>query len=72
MIAPAGRGGAPFRRVLLAAALAGEGALELLVEDAGFFRTLRVAYRGGPSYPALERDPSRPDLLAAILAPRAR
>lgn len=64
--------GRKFTPELLAAALAGKGALELLVEDAGFFRTLRVAYQGGPRYPALERDPSRPDLLAAILAPRAR
>ena len=47
------------------------GAIELLVEDAGFFRSFRVEYRGGPRYPALERDPSRPDLLAAIAAPRA-
>jgi predicted metalloprotease with PDZ domain len=48
-----------------------KGKLELLVEDAGFFRSFTVEYRGGPRYPVLERDPSRPDLLAAIAAPRS-
>jgi len=47
------------------------GSVELLVEDADFFRTFVVEYRGGSRYPLLERDPSRPDLLAAIAAPRA-
>lgn len=47
-----------------------KGKVELLVEDAGFFRSFAVEYRGGPRYPVLERDPSRPDLLAAIAAPR--
>jgi hypothetical protein len=49
----------------------GKGNLELLVEDADFFRSYVVEYRGGQRSPVLERDPSRPDLLAAIAAPRS-
>jgi predicted metalloprotease with PDZ domain len=64
--------GRRFTPEVLAAALSGGGGLDLLVEDADFFRTLRVAYSGGPRYPVLERDPSRPDLLSTIFAPRAR
>lgn len=45
--------------------------VELLVENGDFFRTHRLAYRSGPRYPALERIPGRPDLLEAILRPRA-
>lgn len=47
------------------------GSVEMLVEDADFFRSYAVEYRGGLRYPVLERDPSHPDLLAAIAAPRA-
>jgi len=35
-------------------------------------RTLQLDYHGGERHPHLERDPSRPDLLQAILAPLAR
>jgi predicted metalloprotease with PDZ domain len=49
----------------------GKGSVEMLVEDGDFFRSHVVEYRGGPRYPVLERDPSRPDLLAAIASPRA-
>jgi predicted metalloprotease with PDZ domain len=45
--------------------------IELLVENAGFFRTHRLEYGGGESYPSLERDASKPDLLSEILKPRA-
>jgi predicted metalloprotease with PDZ domain len=45
--------------------------IELIVERDGFYRTLRVDYGAGARQPHLERDPSKPDLLAAILAPRA-
>jgi predicted metalloprotease with PDZ domain len=45
--------------------------IELLVEDGDFFRTLRVPYQGGERYPHLVRDPSVPNVLAAIMAPRA-
>jgi len=44
--------------------------VELLVLDADIFLTARLDYQGGPRYPALKRDPARPDLLGAIAAPR--
>jgi predicted metalloprotease with PDZ domain len=44
--------------------------IELLVESSEFFRTLRLSYKGGNRFPTLERNPSRPDLLSAILSPR--
>lgn len=46
--------------------------LDLLIENGEFFQTLRVGYRGGARYPALERNPSRPDRLAEILSPRTK
>ena len=48
------------------------GHLALLLENADFFSTHTLAYHGGLRYPVLERDPSRPDLLSGIGAPRAR
>ena len=44
--------------------------LELLVENADFFRTLKVEYYDGPRYPHLVRIGGRPDLLAETLRPR--
>jgi predicted metalloprotease with PDZ domain len=44
--------------------------IELLVRAGDHFRTVKVDYHGGLRYPHLERDPSRPALLDAILAPR--
>ena len=44
--------------------------VELLVLDADIFLTAKLDYQGGPRHPALKRDPSRPDLLGAIAAPR--
>jgi predicted metalloprotease with PDZ domain len=35
-------------------------------------KTLSVRYRGGARYPHLERDPSKPDLIAEIAAPHAK
>lgn len=46
------------------------GSVQFLVEDADFFRSYVVEYRGGSRYPVLERDASCPDLLTAIAAPR--
>jgi hypothetical protein len=45
----------------------GDGKLELLVENADFFRTHAVEYKDGRRYPRLERDDSKQDLLGAIL-----
>jgi predicted metalloprotease with PDZ domain len=45
--------------------------IELLVENGDFYRSYRLDYTGGERYPALERDPARPDLLSQIIAARA-
>lgn len=45
--------------------------IELLVEQAGFYRTYAVEYHGGPRYPYLARIEGRPDLLSRIAHPRA-
>jgi predicted metalloprotease with PDZ domain len=61
------------REVLLDAVRATRkgGPLELLLENDERFHTCRLEYRDGLRYPALVREPSTPDLLARILAPRA-
>lgn len=45
--------------------------IELLVENADFYRTLKVDYYDGARYPHLVRIAGRPDLLAETLRPRA-
>jgi predicted metalloprotease with PDZ domain len=47
------------------------GPIELIVQSADLVRVLQVDYHGGLRNPHLERDPSKPDLLGQILAPRA-
>jgi predicted metalloprotease with PDZ domain len=49
----------------------GDGRIELLCENADFFRPLTLEYKGGRKYPRLERDETKPDLLTAILRPAA-
>jgi len=44
--------------------------IELLAERGGFFRAYRVTWNQGLRYPYLERDTTKPDLLAAVTAPR--
>lgn len=56
-------------REALRAAKSSPQAIELLVENGGFFKTYRVAYHDGERFPHLERDPARPDLLEKILQP---
>src|SRR5262249_33297394 len=53
-------------------ATAQTGAIELLIENDDWFRTLRLAYKGGARHPHLERIASAPDLLSTIFAPRAK
>jgi predicted metalloprotease with PDZ domain len=48
------------------------GKIELLVENADFFRTHTVEYRGGLRYPHLVRVEGKPDRLAEVLAPKAK
>jgi predicted metalloprotease with PDZ domain len=45
--------------------------IELLVENGDYYKTYALDYHGGEKYPVLERDPSKPDLLADILKPLA-
>jgi len=45
--------------------------LELLIENAEFYKTIRIDYHGGSRYPHLTRDQSRRDLLGEIIRPRA-
>ncbi|HLY76107.1 MAG TPA: M61 family peptidase [Planctomycetota bacterium] len=48
------------------------GPLELLVENAQFFRTYTLDYKEGARYPGLVRNEAIPDLLSEILKPRAK
>ena len=56
-------------RDALKAAAHGGPAIELLVKNGEYYQTHRIDYRGGERYPHLVRDESKPDLLAAIIAP---
>jgi hypothetical protein len=58
--------------VLHAALKAAQGSgqpIELLVENAQFFKTYSVAYHDGEKNPHLERVSERPDILGDILKP---
>ncbi len=46
--------------------------VELLVENASYYSTKKLTYDGGPRFPHLERVESKPDILAKIIAPRAK
>jgi predicted metalloprotease with PDZ domain len=59
--------------VLDAAVLAAQKSrqpIELLVENADFYKTFKVEYFDGPRYPHLVRVDGKPDLLSQVLAPR--
>jgi predicted metalloprotease with PDZ domain len=44
--------------------------MELIVENAGFFKVVKIDYHGGEKYPHLVRDENKPDLLSDIIKPR--
>jgi hypothetical protein len=44
-------------------------ALELLVQNGEYYKTLKIDYHGGEKYPHLVRDESKPDLLSEIIKP---
>jgi predicted metalloprotease with PDZ domain len=44
--------------------------IELLVENADYFRIYKLDYHGGEKYPRLVRDESKSDVLSEIIAPR--
>ena len=48
------------------AAMSGKEPIELLIENAGYYRTYKVDYHGGEKYPHLVRD-SGPDVLSDII-----
>ncbi|HEX2715293.1 MAG TPA: hypothetical protein VHM88_24195, partial [Candidatus Acidoferrales bacterium] len=52
------------------AAKGGSAPIELLIENAEYYKTYRVDYHGGERYPHLERDPARPDLLGQVIRSR--
>ena len=41
--------------------------IDLLVENADYYKTFKLDYHGGEKYPHLVRDDSKPDLLSEIL-----
>ncbi|MHB1959778.1 MAG: M61 family metallopeptidase, partial [Acidobacteriaceae bacterium] len=43
--------------------------MELIVENTGYYRVVKLDYHGGERYPHLERVDSKPDLLDQILQP---
>ena len=47
-------------------------AIELIVENANFFRTIKIDYHGGEKYPVLVREPNAPALLDDVLKPLAK
>ena len=46
------------------------GAIELIVDNSGYFKTVRVDYHGGLRYPHLERVAGAADMLTSIAASR--
>ena len=59
----------PVLRAALKSAQGSGQPMELLVENAQFFKTYSVAYHDGEKNPHLERVPERPDILGDILKP---
>ena len=59
----------PVLRAALKAAQGTDQPIELLVENAQFFKTYSVVYRDGVKNPHLERVPEQPDVLGDILKP---
>ncbi len=55
-------------RDALKAAKSSSDPMELLVENADYFRTFKIDYHGGERFPHLERDASKQDVLSGIYA----
>jgi len=56
-------------RAAVSAAETNAAPIELLVENADYFKSCKVDYHEGERYPWLERNPAKPDLLTEILKP---
>jgi predicted metalloprotease with PDZ domain len=50
----------------------GGPALELILQNSGYFRVLKLDYHGGERYPDLERVDGTPALLDDIIAPMVK
>ncbi|HWW03085.1 MAG TPA: PDZ domain-containing protein, partial [Candidatus Acidoferrum sp.] len=59
----------PLLQAALRAAQGSAQPIELLVENAQFFKTYSVAYHDGEKNPHLERVTDQPDILGEILKP---
>jgi predicted metalloprotease with PDZ domain len=57
-------------RDAIKAAKNGGGAIDLLIENADYYKTYPLDYHAGEQYPHLVRDDSKPDLLSDILKAR--
>jgi predicted metalloprotease with PDZ domain len=70
LVAVNGRGYTPtVLRTEINDAEGGGPAIELIIENSGFYRLLKVDYHGGERYPVLERVASSPDILDEIIQP---
>ena len=49
--------------------VASQTPIELIVQNTGYYRVVKIDYHGGERYPHLERDDGNPDLLDKILRP---
>jgi predicted metalloprotease with PDZ domain len=58
---------AEILRDAIKAAKTGSAPIELLVENTDYYKTYKLDYHGGETYPHLVRDESKPDLLSDIL-----
>ncbi len=47
-----------------------KGPVEMIVANGDFFKVVEIKWNGGERYPHLKRDPSKPDVLQAIYAPK--
>ena len=56
----------------IAAAKDGKEPIELLIDNGGFFKTVRVDYHGGVRYPHFERIEGKDDVIAKIVAARTK
>jgi len=61
----------PVLHAAIKEAKGNDHAIELLVEDAQYFKTYRVNYHDGDKNPHLERVSSQPDVLTDVLSPRS-
>ena len=63
---------ASLLRNTIADAVKSPGPINLLVKDGEYYSIHSIDYHGGEQYPHLERDTSKPDLIADIIRPHVR